>query len=105
MRRVDDAIADCEEAAPLSKGGYDSNMAASLFQFSDIADSTDAAQSEKRAQQHAAAMAKVNITVAKALISPQPTPPHHHTHTLTHFAEFNIGKAQHNGSAICHNPV
>lgn len=57
-RRVDDAIADCEEAAPLSKAGFDSAQTPNFMLHGDGAN-LDPLTAEKRAQRHAAALSQV----------------------------------------------
>ncbi|KAK9842423.1 hypothetical protein WJX84_004112 [Apatococcus fuscideae] len=56
--RVDDAIADCEEAAPLSKAGYD-NAQTPNFMLGGAEGDVDSLTAEKQAQRHAAAMSQV----------------------------------------------
>lgn len=57
---MDDAIADCEEAAPLSKAGYDSAQTPN-FMLRGTEDGLDTLTAEKQAQRHAAAMAQVRV--------------------------------------------
>ena len=67
--RVDDAIADCEEAAPLSKAGFHSAQT-SMFMLRGAGANLDSLTAEKQAQRHAAAMSQVCFRAQQHNTSP-----------------------------------